>query len=87
MNKELICLIALTAVISPQPLHAAPAPNQVRPNIILMMADDMGMGDTSAYQDFTGNSDQVQVHTPQMDRGAYRARIGKLNRTQRSLRA
>lgn len=38
------------------------------PNVILMMADDMGLGDTSAYQDFTGNSDQVQVHTPQMDR-------------------
>jgi arylsulfatase A-like enzyme len=33
-----------------------------------MMADDMGLGDTSAYQDFTGNSDQMQVHTPQMDR-------------------
>jgi len=38
------------------------------PNIILMMADDMGMGDTSAYQDFTGNDDTVQVHTPNMDR-------------------
>jgi arylsulfatase A-like enzyme len=33
-----------------------------------MMADDMGMGDTSAYQDFTGNADDVQVHTPQMER-------------------
>ena len=39
-----------------------------RPNVILMMADDMGMGDTSAYQDFTGNSDNAQLHTPQMDR-------------------
>ncbi len=39
-----------------------------KPNIILMMADDMGMGDTSAYQDFTGNSDTVQLHTPEMER-------------------
>ena len=38
------------------------------PNIILMMADDMGMGDTSAYQDFTGNADEVQLHTPHMER-------------------
>ncbi len=28
----------------------------------------MGMGDTSAYQDFTGNSDADQIHTPQMER-------------------
>ena len=39
-----------------------------QPNIILMMADDMGMGDTSAYQDFTGNSDQEQIHTPHLER-------------------
>ena len=39
-----------------------------KPNIVLVMADDMGMGDTSAYQDFTGNPDDVQIHTPQMDR-------------------
>lgn len=38
-----------------------------RPNIILMMADDMGLGDTSAYQDFTRNSDADQVHTPAME--------------------
>ena len=45
---------------------ADPAPEQ--PNIVLMMADDMGMGDTSAYQDFTGNADDVQLHTPHMER-------------------
>ena len=42
--------------------------NALRPNIILMMADDMGLGDTSAYQDFTGNNDAAQVRTPSMDR-------------------
>ncbi|HBU58922.1 MAG TPA: hypothetical protein DEB48_03670 [Verrucomicrobiales bacterium] len=39
-----------------------------RPNIIFFMADDMGMGDTSAYQDFTGNANDVQLRTPQMER-------------------
>jgi len=38
------------------------------PNVILMMADDMGMGDTSAYQDFTGNQDAEQLPTPNMNR-------------------
>jgi arylsulfatase A-like enzyme len=33
-----------------------------------MMADDMGMGDTSAYQDYTGNSDTEQILTPNMER-------------------
>ena len=41
---------------------------RARPNIILMMADDMGMGDTSAYQDFTGNPGAQQIATPQMER-------------------
>ncbi|MDF1658628.1 MAG: arylsulfatase [Verrucomicrobiales bacterium] len=39
-----------------------------RPNVIFMMADDMGMGDSSAYQDFTGNADEVQIATPSMER-------------------
>ncbi len=39
-----------------------------KPNVILMMADDMGMGDTSAYQDFTGNQDHEQLLTPNMNR-------------------
>ncbi|MDB4483732.1 arylsulfatase [bacterium] len=36
------------------------------PNVIIMMADDMGVGDTSAYQDWTGNLDPNQVKTPSM---------------------
>lgn len=50
------------------PFLASAAPDLTRPNVILMMADDMGIGDTSAYQDFTGNADEVQVATPNMER-------------------
>ena len=39
-----------------------------QPNVVLFMADDMGMGDTSAYQFFTKNSDDQQVHTPAMEK-------------------
>ncbi len=39
-----------------------------KPNLIFFMADDMGMGDTSAYQDVTGNADNVQISTPNMER-------------------
>ena len=49
-----------------------PAQDLQRPNIILMMADDMGMGDTSAYQDFTGNADADQLQTPAMEELARR---------------
>ena len=35
-----------------------------QPNVVLFMADDMGMGDTSAYQFYTKNSDDQQIsHT------------------------
>jgi len=41
---------------------------EVPPNIIVFLADDMGMGDTSAYQDWCGNPDPAQLHTPAMDK-------------------
>lgn len=42
------------------------------PNIVFFLADDMGLGDTSAYQDLTGNPDARQIYTPNMERLAER---------------
>lgn len=65
MNIRILSVLSvlLCGMVLPRIASCAP-----RPNIILMMADDMGMGDTSAYQDFTGNDDEVQIHTPNMER-------------------
>ena len=38
------------------------------PNIVVFLADDMGLGDTSAYQDLTGNPNHYQVDTPNLSR-------------------
>ena len=54
----------LLSLLLPALAHSA----EPKPNVILFMADDMGMGDTSAYQDVTGNADDVQLHTPNMER-------------------
>ena len=64
-TKRLLALLLLLAFMS-DPLCAA------QPNIILFLADDMGMGDTSAYQDWSGNADRDQLHTPALERLANR---------------
>ncbi len=45
-------------------------PRATPPNIILFLADDMGVGDTSVYQDFSGIKDAEQILTPVMQRFA-----------------
>ena len=68
MTGKLLKLLSVL-LLFPQIL---PAQDVRRPNIILMMADDMGMGDTSAYQDFTKNADVHQLRTPAMEELARR---------------
>ena len=50
------------------PVPESPAQPVEKPNVIVFLADDMGLGDTSAYQDFTGNPDASQIATPQLER-------------------
>jgi len=69
LNRSRV-LFALVLVVGSAVVVSAERRNP--PNIVLMMADDMGLGDTSAYQDLTGNRDSDQVHTPQMERLARR---------------
>lgn len=61
----LACAAAVYACVSPA---VAQSRSEPPPNVIIMLADDMGMGDTSAYQDITGNPDAAQVHTPAMEK-------------------
>ena len=62
-----LCVVTAASSLSLNAIAIHARPAESLPNIILMMADDMGMGDTSAYQDLTGNSDQDQLHTPAME--------------------
>jgi arylsulfatase A-like enzyme len=54
----------VTLAVAPPPLIQVSAEI---PNIIIFLADDMGQGDTSAYQDWTGIPDASQVYTPAME--------------------
>ncbi len=58
-------LFSIASLLLPMSSATADTPP---PNVILFMADDMGAGDTSAYQDWSGNPDSAQLHTPAMDR-------------------
>ncbi len=61
MNRNFVLILVLLVCHSADAMVGPP-------NVILFLADDMGMGDTSAYQDVTGNPDDRQVATPSMER-------------------
>ncbi|QQE12039.1 sulfatase-like hydrolase/transferase [Planctomycetota bacterium] len=54
------------------PVTLSYAADKPAPNVVVFFADDMGIGDTSAYQDLTGNANKDQIHTPNMQRLADR---------------
>ncbi len=59
-----LCLSAGQAVSGQESPEGVARP---APNILLFYCDDMGVGDTSAYQSITGLPDDKQMHTPNMD--------------------
>ncbi|MEM8944030.1 MAG: sulfatase-like hydrolase/transferase [Planctomycetota bacterium] len=63
-----ICLMSLQVSVFSAAQQVGGAPDRSRPNIVLVYADDMGIGDTSAYQDLGNNPDDYQIATPNMER-------------------
>lgn len=63
--SRLLAMFALCAMVAAN-VHGGP--DRSRPNVILFYADDMGIGDTSAYADLGENPDAYQIATPNIDR-------------------
>ena len=61
-------LLVLLVGIGSAGVPAQAAPDRTRPNIVFVYADDMGIGDTSAYADLGNNPDDYQINTPSMER-------------------
>jgi arylsulfatase A-like enzyme len=70
-NDFAVNTVADEAVLTIAPIDPGALVSGV-PNIIIFLADDMGQGDTSAYQSHTGNSNSEQIWTPAMEELASR---------------
>ena len=68
MKKYFAVLVALLVIVIGSSKLVNAQSSASKPNIVFFLADDMGLGDTSAYQDLSGNSDAYQLDTPNMER-------------------
>lgn len=67
-HTRTVRLVLFLTACSGLTLAATAREPRTPPNVILFLADDMGVGDTSAWQDWTGNDDSVQLSTPALER-------------------
>ena len=61
IRREFIASALAAIAAASGPARAAPQPGERRPNIIFILADDMGYGDTAVYG-------QRRIATPNIDR-------------------
>ncbi|MEM9659160.1 MAG: sulfatase-like hydrolase/transferase, partial [Planctomycetota bacterium] len=70
--QSMQCIKLLAGVVATFLAVTLASAQSASPNIIYFLADDLGLGDVSAYQDVTGNADADQIHTPSIDQLANR---------------
>ena len=66
--SRILGAVALIASLNFLASTSLAQPDRTRPNIVFVYADDMGIGDTSAYQDLGNNPDNYQIATPNIER-------------------
>ena len=59
MSRFVLCILTVVVLLFPQ---AAAANSKDRPNIVFILADDLGIGDTQCY-----NPDRCKIETPNIN--------------------
>jgi arylsulfatase A-like enzyme len=61
MTKTIACLIVLATTVATTGSARSPQPAPRPPNIVFILADDLGIGETGPYG-------QTEIRTPRLDR-------------------